>query len=385
MEMASACQAMASLDGLLSLLYEAVLAPEGFQTFIEAWSQAFNLKGVLVLVRNSETQEARVLWTHGLEQHWLERYALEYGAEDLLALEMVRLPIAHFYASNLDIPDPQLFPESRFYREWIVPQGVAYAAAINLLREGPWLTQVFLQRSSYQAPFSRDELDLFNRLVSHLQRAFQMRQRFTDLQMGQNLFASSLDVLAMPTLLFDEFGRLAHANRSAETLLAGRHSMWLEHGHLVTREPEVTRNFALELTKALRASQGESSELNGVVSLSRRGQMPLVLMLAPMRFKGEARTQGAALLFVFDPEVTPEITADTVRQLFGLTKSEAKLAAALCAGSTMDDVATHRGISINTAKSQLKSIFIKTGTSRQADLIALLLASPAYFLARHRG
>lgn len=378
----SADTSLAGFDRLLGLLYEAVLAPEGFQAFIEACCQSFNLKAVLVFVRHAETQEARFLWTHGFERRWLDSYALEYAPEDLLSLRMAQLPIAAFYASNLDIPHPERFPESRFYREWIVPQGVAYAAASNILREGPWLTQMFLQRAPSQPPFSRDEIEVFDRLVPHMQRAFQMRQRFTDMQLGQNLLASSLDVLAMPTLLFDEFGRLAHSNRSADALLASRQALWVQHGHLVTRDAEATRNLNLELTKVLRASQGQASALSSVVSLPRRGQVPLVLMLTPMRLKDEARLQGAALLFVFDPEATPSVTVDTVRQLFGLSQREAEVAAALCSGRTLDELAAERGTSINTIRTQLKSVFTKTGTSRQADLVSLLLASPAYFLAR---
>lgn len=379
-----ASPALGGFDELLNHLYEAVLAPEGFQAFIEACCQSFDLKAVLVFVRNAETQEARFLWTHGFDRRWLESYALDYAPEDLLSLQMAKLPIAAFYASNLDIPHPERFPESRFYREWIVPQGVAYAAASNILREGPWLTQMFLQRAPSQAPFSRAEIEVFDRLVPHMQRAFQMRQRFTDMQLGQNLLASSLDVLAMPTLLFDEFGRLAHSNRSADALLASRQALWVEHGHLVTRDAEATRNLNLELSKALRASQGlsQTSALNGVVSLPRRGQAPLLLMLAPMRLKNEARMHGAALLFVFDPEATPSVTADTVRQLFGLSQREAEVAAALCSGRTLDELAAERGTSIHTVRTQLKSVFAKTGTSRQADLVSLLLASPAYFLAQ---
>lgn len=190
------------------------------------------------------------------------------------------------------------------------------------------------------------------------------------------LLAGSLDVLAMPTLLFDGSGRVVHSNRSAGALLAGRQSLWLEHGHLVTRDVEVTRKLGLELSKALRASPGQTAAWNGVVSLPRRGRMPLLLMLAPMRL------QAAALLFVFDPEATPSITAGMVRRLFGLSPREAEVAAALCSGRTLDDLAAERGTSINTVRTQLRSVFNKTGTSRQTDLVSLLLTSPACFLAQ---
>lgn len=190
------------------------------------------------------------------------------------------------------------------------------------------------------------------------------------------LLAGSLDVLAMPTLLFDASGRLAHCNRSAGILLAGRQSLWVEGRHLVTRDAEATRKLKLELSKALRSSQGQASSLHGVVSLPRRGRLPLLLMLTPMRL------QRAALLFVFDPEATPGIRADMVRPLFGLSQREAEVAAALCTGRTLDDLAAERGTSINTLRTQLKSVFNKTGTSRQADLVSLMLASPACLLAQ---
>ena len=84
---------------------------------------------------------------------------------------------------------------------------------------------------------------------------------------------------------------------------------------------------------------------------------------------------------MFDPETVPAVTHDLIRKLFGLTEAEAELAVALCGGKTLDDAATERGTSVHTTRSQLKSIFGKTGTKRQADLVSLLLASPAYFLA----
>ena len=114
--------------------------------------------------------------------------------------------------------------------------------------------------------------------------------------------------------------------------------------------------------------------------LPRNERMPLMLMMSPLRLAGEPPIQGAALLFIFDPEATPALTKDLVRKLFSLSEAEAELAVALCGGNTSDDIAKERGTSINTVKSQLKSIFLKTGTKRQSELVSLLLASPAYFL-----
>ena len=85
-------------------------------------------------------------------------------------------------------------------------------------------------------------------------------------------------------------------------------------------------------------------------------------------------------MFVFDPQATPNVTADLVRRLFFLSEAEAELTVALCSGKSLDAVASERGVSVHTTRAQLKSIFNKTGTKRQADLMSLVLTSPAYFL-----
>ncbi|MES2297746.1 MAG: helix-turn-helix transcriptional regulator [Pseudomonadota bacterium] len=373
-----------SMDALVGSAYGAVMAPTGFQDFIVAMCRPFQLKGVLMNIRHADTRELKGLWVHGVGKQWMESYVLEYAAEDILADHILHSPIASFYASNLDIPNPELFPENRFYREWVEPQGMAYAAGAIVLREGPWLTELYLQRSPAQPPFARTEIDQLNRLLPHLQRALQMRQRFAELQLGQDFLASSLDVLAMPTFLFGEDLRVAHANRSAVEFLAGRDSLWLDDGHLQTSHAPTSRSLGLELSNAVRASRGDGSELAGVVLLPRVGQMPLMLMAAPMHLSGPSKQQGAALLFVFDSGRAPVIASDLIQLLFGLSEAEAELATALCGGKTLDDAAKARGTTINTVRSQLKSIFGKTGVKRQADLMSLLLASPAYFLARNK-
>lgn len=371
-------------DKLLSHLYDAVMAPSGFQMFIEQLREVFDLKAVTMIIRHAETQEIKGLWLSGLTKQWLESYSLDYARDDMLAQHIMVSPIAHFYASNLDVPNAEHFIKTRFYNEWIVPQGVAYAAGAVVLQEGAWLTLLIVQRAPTQPPFTRNEMDALNQLVPHLQRTIQMRQRFAELQLGQNFLAGGLDVLAMPTLLFDEFGAVAHYNRSAATLLNKQDNLRLDNGHLQAQDKETTRKLSLEISIAIRASRGEDNNLNSVVLLPRTGHLPLMLMIAPLQLSGPAPIHGAALLFVFDPEAAPSITVDLVRRLFALSEAEAELAVALCCGKTLDDVAQQRGTSINTVKSQLKSIFLKTGTKRQPELVSLLLASPAYFLAQKK-
>jgi DNA-binding CsgD family transcriptional regulator len=67
---------------------------------------------------------------------------------------------------------------------------------------------------------------------------------------------------------------------------------------------------------------------------------------------------------------------------FGLTPSEARLALHLITGETLRSAAAELHISYETARTQLKHIFSKTGTCRQAELVAVIVtAFPALLKA----
>jgi DNA-binding CsgD family transcriptional regulator len=58
---------------------------------------------------------------------------------------------------------------------------------------------------------------------------------------------------------------------------------------------------------------------------------------------------------------------------FGLTPAEARLALHLVAGETLRSADAKLGITYETARTHLKSIFSKTGTCRQAELVVVLV------------
>jgi DNA-binding CsgD family transcriptional regulator len=82
-------------------------------------------------------------------------------------------------------------------------------------------------------------------------------------------------------------------------------------------------------------------------------------------------------VFISDPGQRGEPSEQTLSQLFGLTRAEAALATQLSRGLQLQDAADALNISPHTARTQLKAIFAKTGVSRQAELVRLLVKSVA--------
>lgn len=111
--------------------------------------------------------------------------------------------------------------------------------------------------------------------------------------------------------------------------------------------------------------------------ISRARKRPLQLVAVPCRPETLATPKkAAALVFITDPDQKAPARADTLRTLFRLTPAEVKLATVLLEGKSLSEAANLNQVGRETVRSQLKSIFIKTGTRRQSELIGLLLKVP---------
>jgi DNA-binding CsgD family transcriptional regulator len=105
----------------------------------------------------------------------------------------------------------------------------------------------------------------------------------------------------------------------------------------------------------------------------RPDRRPLVLRVLPLAEAARSPFLGAsALLTITDLEAERRPDPTLLAQVFGLTAAEARLAAFLAAGASLEEAANALGIAVGTARSQIKAVFAKTGTGRQGALVALL-------------
>lgn len=106
------------------------------------------------------------------------------------------------------------------------------------------------------------------------------------------------------------------------------------------------------------------------VQLDRPGRRSLVLQAMPLPQAGIVGPHTVVILI--DLGELPPVKPTTLEAMFGLTPAEVRLAMLLTSGSTPSEAAQEQGISVATVRSQLSSIFIKTQTRRQGELIALV-------------
>jgi DNA-binding CsgD family transcriptional regulator len=178
---------------------------------------------------------------------------------------------------------------------------------------------------------------------------------------------ATLDKFNRGILLLDCNGTVTFANRSARTMAARKDGLELKGARLRFRCGST--QAALELFLAGRESGGcESLVLRTTGRLSATTYRVLVSRLG----------QGAGYsVFVYEPNGGQRpLPVGVLRSLYGLTPAEANLTNELFVGKTLEQAAQARGISINTAKYTLKSVFSKCEVSSRAELLLLLSLGP---------
>ncbi len=249
-----------------------------------------------------------------------------------------------------------------------------------------------LHRAADSRPFADEDKRTLARLVPHLQRALQMRERLAPVE--ASLGAAALDALPIAVIVVDSGMQMLHANAHAVELLHDPQSglalarrgpgLQANKPRLFARHPDDDMLLARLVGAATRGSAG-----GGLRIRARQGSLPgdasalsaLVcpalrhLSLSALRHAATGTMPGAATVIVrnLTRPVPPPVTL--LVDLFGLTRSEGEVAAALAGGVTAEDVARARGVSLDTVRSQIRTILGKTGASGLRDFERIIALS----------
>ena len=274
----------------------------------------------------------------------------------------------------LDHFDDGFVARSAFFNEYLLPRGIRYIAGARIAADTQFNAFVGIHRRRADAPFSADDLQRFERVGRHLARAIEIYLEVTRTRLARSATAALPDHLATPVLLLDADARVLFASPAAEARLAREAALGIRQGRLTAVRGGDERHLSSLVGVA--ATSGIGGEM-----LIRRSddQPPLGIVVTPA---GSVTTlynlapTPAALVLLREHVQIPARSIDGLRRRFGLTNSEATLALGLLDGKRLSDIAEARRVSVETVRTQLRSLFRKTRTARQVDLMRVLLATP---------
>ncbi len=187
-----------------------------------------------------------------------------------------------------------------------------------------------------------------------------------------------LERLPQAVVLVDSGGAVGALNERAAVIVAQGDGLMIHHGILRCVHPADTGALhRLIAGVAQRNGRGDGA-IRCALRIHRPvGRRPLTALVTTLCSKHALQNGRAAIaVLANDPELAPAIDVQMLRDWYDLTPAEARVAMLLASGLSVDEIAGRLGIGANTARTHLKSIFGKTVTRRQGELIRLLLSNP---------
>lgn len=360
----------ASTLGLIDMIYDAVPDASRWKLFLEAFVHATRSKRGTLALCGSEPAIWRTISWHGWQDDEIrlhsERYAAidPFGRHDMHEGE-IRL--------STDLCPREVLLQTAAYREFYGPRGVDWGFGGVILRTEAGASAIIAMRGNDGGPYGEMEISILRPLMPHLRRAALLHGECTAMRAQLATFTGHLDKSPHPFLLTDREARVLYANAAARqagirkdglAIEEGRLRLWAEKAHLAFLDAirQITRGQGAPVHSipAPRPSQKAPYRLF-LMSIPDFGALPL------------GTSQPAAAVLIMDSEWALEPDPATLRDLFSLTPAEARVTGHLVAGRSVQEIACATGVSIETVRSQVRSILSKTGTGRQGELISLVL------------
>jgi DNA-binding CsgD family transcriptional regulator len=188
-------------------------------------------------------------------------------------------------------------------------------------------------------------------------------------QRGAQLVGQAFENLGVAAFLFDRQGRVITLSQAAVGMVQRQTFLRLNRGQLTATE--ATCNSHLQ--QAIHRSCRSDSILDAPLPVALRSIEGVVVAdIARVPLDGPSFGSGAAAIMLVPQSPTHENVRAALTQAFGLTAAEANIAALLAAGTDVQQVARLRRASIQTVRSQIKTILSKTGARSQAHLVAII-------------
>lgn len=359
------------LSEVIGQIYDAAIDPLLWKQALAGICAFVGGQSAVLFWHDAATEHSQALHLFNDNPHFTKLYFETY-----LPLNPM-FPAAAFIAAGVVASSDDIMPrhelvETRFYKEWIEPQGIADALSVNLEKGLTRASMVNVRTATVATPEMRQRMAL---LAPHLQRAVAIGQLFDQHKVVEQALTATLNHIEAVVLLVAADGTVAYSNEPARAMLA--------RGDQLQMAGNVLRAVAAETDRALRdiflsAAKGDASlGVRGVaVPLSGSEKEQWFAHVLPLT-SGNRRQTGlanhaVAAIFIRQASLDSPPPLETLASLYKLTASEVRVLDAVLRVSSVKAIANMLGLSQSTIKTHLHNLFRKTGTRRQSDLVKLV-------------
>ena len=363
---------------LIDLVYEAVTDPCAWQEVLRRLQEMFAAEAVLLARHDLVTTNGACIHQIGLDPVLVGRYKSEFaGQNPWMQAETVYQ--AHAVVVGDDIVRNVDLMKTEFYEHYLRPQRLLHRLCGVVCRYGPEFWYLTAARRPGQPVFGDADKQDLARLLPHVERALELSWEFARERSARHALLDVLDQLPTAIVVVDAEARPVMINAAAEGILALGDGMLISGRRLEALWHAERARLAQLIAAACAVPNGAAMTAGGHLTVTRpSGLRPFLVAVSPLprslRDRSGRQTPVAAVI-IKDPQAAPHASAESRRELttlYDLTRAEERLLDLILDGRGLFEAAAHLGVSRNTARTHMKRIYAKTGTSRQAELVRRL-------------
>lgn len=357
--------AQKGVDGLsvpLLKLYSGLSGPDPWVDFLTVIRGQLKANFATIIITPPDAQQPAIVLTPGVPEFELE------GARRYFSLDpFVGLPEGEVVSIN-EFIGKERYLSSAFYQKYVSRYGIEDILGIDLLARSGFQLRMRVCCPEGRGGFSEQDRQWLGYFVPHLRAALNLYERL-EIQKGEeNIYDSAVEQLSIGSIMLDSAGKVIRCNQIARRLLDEQDGIRLLNNRLVFDDGCLDRGFR----DFLRGRDAQASSRVSFLQAERTsGKPPLCIMtrrLAPQRHMPIGSCPAYAV-FITAPEQQASFTGDAVARVMHLTPMEAEIVASLANGLSLPQIAEVFGISQNTVRAHLRSVFSKVGVSRQSQLV----------------
>lgn len=356
---------------VLNAVYEASLRPEAWPEALGAVAGWLPAAGGFLHIGQGGPGAAVPAASAGLDVTPLLAYRASDPLREPLVPALCRT--ASCIVHDGDGLESEALGASELARLVLAPAGLAHLLGIRLACDDVFFAAVWLLRPA-GAPFVAADVAVLRALRPHLERAVVIQRRIAEAEQQAATSSEALNRIALGAIVTNIHGRPLLVNRLAERLLAQGCGLLRTALGLAGETPAATAALltAIRDTVTGAATTGRTTSIGLRLERRERGH-PLDIIVVSLKATARAGAEAqTAIVFLADPE-RPHFTPERLlRDLYGLTGAEARLVLTIAQGASLTAAARQLAVSRNTVHGQLSSIFLKTGTATQAELVRLI-------------
>ena len=369
-----------ALSTLIGSIYDCALDPSRWDQTLGEIREALECQNAALRLNDVRNHCFLISKTVGIEPYWQEQHAkylaeiharMSEGIRSLPSLDEPLILSRHY--------PPGVLETSPFIQQYLRPQGIVDNMVCFLMKTPTRLAGFCVARHERNGIVTNREVVLVRLLLPHVRRSVMISNVLDASTIERSRIAEAFNALRCAVLLIDARGKILHANRSADRMLRSGEQIKVVSGSLCARVPAAAAELRSAITIAAQ-DEVKIGKMGLAIRLSEAEMPPVfahVLPLTGSHPRADLRREAVAAVFIGAPPDEAD-AAIIAAAAFGLTPSETRVLAGLLGGATLAETAARFDVAISTAKTHLDSIFLKTGVTRQADLMRLAtrLASP---------